>query len=336
MKKRMLDCDYFPKSPLVQVLAVYVAIIIVVTVLIVVFHLWCWLTDGESNSAAIRNLLISSAAFFGLPLAAWRSLISERQSETAERRLVNERYQQGAAMLGDKMVTVRLAGIYALRRLAEEGDTHHVQIMWTLCDFIRDPTKESSDRDASDLESNATNGPDTTNIRRDVVAALETLATRQPREIIEKNAGFKLDLSGANLAGLDFSASVLAGLNLSGAKLVKANLSNAKLAGIHLSGSDLSGAILSGSDLFGMILSGAKLSGTNFSTNENGRSNPAKGLEQSQLDSAASLELDGQERRPILDGVKDKAGRQLIWDDRKQDIELKFDTTVMMVDSRSQ
>ena len=95
----------------------------------------------ESDGMAIRNLVLTMAAIAALPLAIWRSKVAERQAETAQRGLLNERYQKGAEMLGSDVLTVRLAGIYALARLdREHSGIYHVQIINLLCAFVRNPT----------------------------------------------------------------------------------------------------------------------------------------------------------------------------------------------------
>ena len=44
-------------------------------------------------------------------------------------------------MLGSEVLSVRLGGIYALQRLAEEWpDQYHIQIMRLFCAFVRLPT----------------------------------------------------------------------------------------------------------------------------------------------------------------------------------------------------
>ena len=46
-------------------------------------------------------------------------------------------------MLGSEVLSVRLGGIYALQRLAEEEPKqYHVQIMRLFCAFVRNPTKD--------------------------------------------------------------------------------------------------------------------------------------------------------------------------------------------------
>ena len=103
---------------------------------------WEWLRDGpdglESGSTTVRNLGFVIAGVVALPLAIWRSLVAQRQADTAQQNLLNERYQQGAEMLGSDVLAVRLGGIYALERLAaEHPEQYHVQIMQLFCAFVR-------------------------------------------------------------------------------------------------------------------------------------------------------------------------------------------------------
>ena len=67
------------------------------------------------------------AGIIGFPIAIWRSIVASRQaaatqkqSETAQHSLLNERYQKGAEMLGSDLLSVRMGGIYALQRLADD------------------------------------------------------------------------------------------------------------------------------------------------------------------------------------------------------------------------
>ena len=71
-----------------------------VVVLIVSILFWDSWRGEESGGTAIRNLVLVLAAIIGLPLAIWRSKVAERQAETAQRGLLNERYQRAAEMLG--------------------------------------------------------------------------------------------------------------------------------------------------------------------------------------------------------------------------------------------
>ena len=96
----------------------------------------------EADGIAIRNLVLVMAAIAALPLAIWRSKVAERQAETAQRGLLNERYQKGAEMLGSGSLAVRLGGVYALAGLAREHpEDYHMKIVSLLCAFVRNPTR---------------------------------------------------------------------------------------------------------------------------------------------------------------------------------------------------
>ena len=68
------------------------------------------------------------------------------QAETTQQILLNDRYQRGAEMLGSTVLVVRLGGIYALNRLAEEHpQQYHIQVMELLCAFARNPVGRKED-----------------------------------------------------------------------------------------------------------------------------------------------------------------------------------------------
>ena len=113
--------------------------------------LWDWLRSGstsmesgvltmESHATTIRNVGLVAGGGVALLFAFWRSVVSERRSETERRQadtaqqgLLNERYQKGVEMLGSEILTVRLGGIYALQRLAEENPRlYHTQVVRSL------------------------------------------------------------------------------------------------------------------------------------------------------------------------------------------------------------
>ena len=188
------------------------------------------LQDGLSNleswSAIIRNFGLVIAAGIALPLAIWRSIVAarqaataQRQSETAQRGVLNERCQKGAELLGSKVLPVRLGGIYALAQLAREhpGD-YHTQIMSLLCMFVRhSPMLEELDTDELCV---------------DVLEVMEVVRARSDAQIkIEKEEKYRLDLSevnlpGANLKSANLSNTDLINANLAGANLTEANLFN--------------------------------------------------------------------------------------------------------------
>ena len=212
--------------------------------------------DEESLSTTIRNIGLVGGGIIAIVLAVWRSLVAQkqaeaalrqadtalRQAETAQQGLLNERYQQGAEMLGDNVLSVRLGGIYALQRLAEEHpEQYHIQIMRLFCAFARHPTEDKTpelERPTGD-SGPAMSETDAkmqclldrlrptpwSQMREDVKAAIEAVLLRRRSAIaLEREAYYKLDLRGANLASMlgrgDLSDADLSGANLSSAYLL--------------------------------------------------------------------------------------------------------------------
>ena len=227
----------------------------------------------DSLGTTIRTVALVIGGVIAAILAMWRSRVAEWQATTAQRGLLNERYQKGAEMLGNEVLSVRLGGIYGLQRLAEEHpEQYHVQVMRLFCAFVRHPIEVEMAAWSSDpfFES-----PE---IREDVQAAMEAIGYRSEEgTLLEKQSTFKLNLRGAdiskarldkaNLAEADFSNA-----DLRHARLIRADLSEAILWHADLSSvidpelpvmipTQLDGANLSGANLMYANLSGARLQG---------------------------------------------------------------------------
>lgn len=255
-----------------------VAWVVFVLVASVVFSamFWDWLSVEESNgtiirksgSDIIRNLGLVIATIVALPLAIWRSIVAERQAtasqlqaETAQRSLLNERYQKGAEMLGSEMLQVRLGGIYALARLAREyPEEYHTQIMQLFCAFVRIPPERTEKSATADGEEQATL------LREDAQAVMTAIGKRRSMQIfMERQHQYELDLAYVQLPGAILNDANLSGASLSGANLVGADLRDAKLFGAILARADLVNANLTGADLSRAHLNGAKLSNARLS-----------------------------------------------------------------------
>ena len=273
----------------------------------------------ESGSTTIRNLTFLFAGLIGLPLAIWRSLVSERQADTAQRQaeiaqqdLLNERYQRGAAMLGSEVLPIRLGGIYALESLAKEhSKQYHVTIMQLLCAYARHARSTS--------ESDPTPAPSQSDkLGDDVQAILTAVASRQDNHVTdERTRGFRPNFSGATLPGLtlwsgNLSNSIFSDSILTNARLIGINLSNSSMSDADLSNSllwsaNLSHATFWDANLTGAMLSGANISGARFSID--GHSS-AIGLTQKQLDEARA----DPDHPPYLEGVVDtQTGELMEW-----------------------
>lgn len=300
---------------------VVVVIVIDVAVAIFTWQRWDWLTNvNDSPSEVLRNVSLALAAPPALLLAVWRSIVggrqaaaAQQQAETAQRSLLNERYQRGAEMLGHEYRSVRLAGIYALARLAREhSEEYHIQVMQVLCAFVRHPTrsKHVETRDGT--------------LRDDVQAIMELIGSRNEDQlVIEKAQRFKLDLRGAQLINLSLKSPNLSEALFHGADLTHAwivgvdskaqlrsvDFEDADLSSAHIWMTDLSDSKFLGADLWDISLFGTDLSGVDFVGNRF-RSRPAKGLVQEQLEFASA----NSGRPPRLEGVHDAVtNSQLVW-----------------------
>ena len=224
------------------------------------FNYWDWLQtvsdDKETGSTTVRNIGLVIAGVIALPLALWRSWVAQRQADTAQQSLLNERYQQGAEMLGSDVLAVRLAGIYALQRLAEEHPRqYHIQIMRLFCAFARHPTRD----DGVETKSEGDGEP---RLRQDVQAVMDAISICHARQGgLELAAIVRLDLRGADLPGARLFKACLSRANLSMANLAGANLIGAGLAGADFGRANLEGATLSGADLSRAGFDRAELSG---------------------------------------------------------------------------
>ena len=225
----------------------------------------------ESVSATLRNMGLLTGGVVAIILAVWRSRVAERQantalrqSKTAEGGLLNERYQKGADMLGNKVISVRLGGIYALRRLAEQHpQEYHIQIMQLFCAFARHPTTD----EASELHVEGDMYP---RLREDVQAVMTAIGGRGCAGLCwETKEGFHLDLFGAKLARLRISSANLSGSNLwktdfTGAILMSVDMSNSGAISAILTDANLGSACLKDTDLTDACLKNANLNGANL------------------------------------------------------------------------
>ena len=241
-----------------------VLVLVVGSVLSWVF--WDYLHDEqESLSSTVRNLGLVIGAVVAALLAVWRSRVAERQAnaahrqvEAAQKGLLNERYQQGAEMLGSKELSVRLGGIYALQRLAKERpDQYHIQIMRLLCAFVRHPTKHE------EIEI-------IRNLRQDIQAALYAISDCHKSQLhIESDEDYRLglensDMSYGVLANLDLSKAQFLGANLSHAFLIRANLPGADLSQTNLQSTNLTYATLMDASIWSSDLTDADLRRANL------------------------------------------------------------------------
>ena len=280
--------NHFSRGPII----ISGLVLLAVAYVMVAFVFWDWL---GLNSATLRNVVLVAAAVAALLLALWRSRIAERQVDTAQRGLLNERYQKGAEMLGNAVLSVRLGGIYALWNLAEEHPKqYHVRVMLLFCAFVRSPP---GDRRLGVEQVGA--GPEIRQgMWQDTEAITEIIQCRSVAAVaIEQEAGFVLDLRGANPTMAWFMGADMAGAYFHWAKLSNANFDDANLSGAHFDFADLSGATFFRANLTGVGLLSADLSGASL---QDARLSWASGHR-------ADLSQTNLERADLSDGVFQEA-----------------------------
>ena len=266
---------------------------------------------GTSRSEVFRNLGLAAIALGALIVGSIRAWSAHRQARAAneqariaEQGQFTERFSRAAEQLGNPALPVRLGGIYALWRLAEDSSLRDViSVIDILCAFVRDPPHRPVDRPVPDTDeggpaaardkANATN-----KLRPDVQAILDLLGGRDAPYRARLPDSHHLDLTGAdltianleraNLRDADLSGANLSGANLSGADLWRADLSDADLAGADLKHANLSGANLLFANLTNADLTMANLMIANLTGANLTRTNltAARHLKQEQLDRA--------------------------------------------------
>lgn len=209
----------------------------------------------------VRTQLLTLSAGVGaagaLIYTARNFRLSRETFKLTERGQVTDRYTKAIDQLGSDKLDVRIGGIYALKRIAQDSTEDHRAVMEVLAAFVR----EQSRRQWPPPERRPDTPPGQVPEKRprpDVQVAITVIGCR-PRRDPEV-----IDLSGADLTSADLSGMDFIGANLSGANLSGANFNRAKFARADLRRADLSRAKLGGADLTGAILMEADLTGAEF------------------------------------------------------------------------
>ncbi len=198
-----------------------------------------------------------------------------------QNRLIAERFTRSIEQLGNKEETIRIGGIYALERIANDSPRDGWTIVEVLSSFIRGKQNIKG----QDLTAKVPT------IRTDIQAALTVIKRRQTdleddnkyldlsltnlceanlvaahlnRAQLNNSILVKADLSQANLNFANLSNTNLSEANLPAVKLISANLVQANLNNANLSAADLHEANLNKANLSDAILDGAKLTNTSL------------------------------------------------------------------------
>ncbi|MFN0111696.1 MAG: pentapeptide repeat-containing protein [Blastocatellia bacterium] len=206
-------------------------------------------------------IVIVSLILTGANLAITSRLTQEGQ--------ITDRFTKAITQLGDKdKLEVRLGGIYALERIANDSEKDHWTIMEVLTAYVRENAPNKKPEPSLKARSKKAAIEEEASVKQsktDIQAILTVIGRRKTNG--EKN---RLDLKNTYLEGAYLSGASLIGANLRGADLRGADLSKASLIGADLRGADLRGTNLGAADLEGAYLGGSDLSradlrGTNLS-----------------------------------------------------------------------
>jgi uncharacterized protein YjbI with pentapeptide repeats len=201
------------------------------------------------------GLAAGIGAAFALVVGYRRARVEEASSHRDDRRLFSSRYQDAAELMGSDKPAVRLAGIYAMARLADDWDEQQQQCVAVLCAYLRMPYDP------------ATSEPGEREVRLTVIR----LITAHLRAGQRSWRGRHLDFTGAVFDGgvfllaeffggwVDFTGAKFSGGEIDFAGAVFAGGATVKFTGAKFSGAtvDFTGAKFSGGsvDLSGAILS---------------------------------------------------------------------------------
>lgn len=193
--------------------------------------------DQQKLLADMVKIALGLAAGVGAAVALIvgyrRARVEEAGSHRDDRRLFSSRYQDAAELLGHDKAAVRLAGIYAMSRLADDWAEQRQQCIDVLCAYLRLPYDPAAS-EPGEREVRLT-------VIRLITAHLQPVATRSWQ-------GHDLDFTGAVFDGGDFRGAVFSGstVDFSGAKFSSGTVTflHAEFSGATVTflGSEFSGA----------------------------------------------------------------------------------------------
>jgi hypothetical protein len=235
--------------------------IVVVLTAVVVLVLWWPATGGLTGKDLVTarfdalkiglSIGVGSGGVIVLYLA-WRrqramedtlahqERVAESTEDDARERRITDLYTKAADQLGSDKAAVRLAGLYALERLAQDHPKHRQTIVHVLCAYLRMPFEFPADPPALPVESPADNGDSERQQYRELLPdhreQVQEREVRHTAQGILRNhsrpgpsdaddaywPGLELDFTGATLDAPDFG----------GCHIAKLSLRNARVGGV--------------------------------------------------------------------------------------------------------
>ncbi|WP_431998555.1 pentapeptide repeat-containing protein [Streptomyces fungicidicus] len=230
---------------------------------------------AQTTVAGIASL----AALGALIYTAQATQATRDTVEITEQGQVTDRFTSAVGQLGDDKLDVRLGGIYALERIAQDSPRDHGAIMEVLSAFIRENSPAPRQLTMSQRPSVpkiADGRGDMPEPKRRPATDVQAAATVIGRRDVKNDPeGFVLDLRavdlrGAHLEGANFRATQLDGADFSGARMDRAILQQVTMQASEIDAPfedpktktsvNFSAAVLEGADLSGSTLAYANFS----------------------------------------------------------------------------
>jgi uncharacterized protein YjbI with pentapeptide repeats len=203
---------------------------------------------------------------------AYRQLQVNREGQ------ITERFTRATDQLGHNEVDVRMGGIYALERIANDSPRDRATIAEMLTAFVRGhaawPASPPSGPPLSSETEWPVEVPALEARAPDVQAAMSVLGRRLfPLDGLHRLNLVRVDLRNAQLKGADLREVEMFGANLLGADLTGANLQDADLRSVDFLGANLPRANLRRADLSSARLKRAELYAANLQAADLTRAN---------------------------------------------------------------
>jgi len=179
----------------------------------------------------------------------WRQTQISRAAGREELRLsregqITDRFTRAVEQLGSADVAVRVGGIYALGRVAQESVTDREAIADILAAYVRKHAPWPPDQGSSFPESFAPGQLPHLSVRAPDIQAILTVLGRRTPSLPHPAAWISLDLTRTDLRRGALAGANLQRARLRGSSLAKASLFKADLRGADLRETDLREAVL--------------------------------------------------------------------------------------------
>ena len=230
-----------------------------------IYQSWQNISDRERAKVGIELIQLIATVVGGVAIF-WNITLSRWQLAAAQEQNITDRFSKAVEQLGHSQIPVRIGGIYALARIAQDSRRDHWIVMEVLTAFVRD-RRGLGGADFSDQP---------VRFDKDVQSAIAVIGRRNSTQDPENSslymsyndlrglAFFETDYQNAHFHGSDLREVDFNRCNLQNTRFRKANLAKAKLRDADLRCAMLAKANLQGTNLQNCSLQGADLSRTNL------------------------------------------------------------------------